>query len=134
MRTGLPGFLLGDDEHSKTGQVQKALSDHGGGRLHGLRDLRESLPDGRNSNVGGGRLVIRVKIIPPPGSDRSKLDERGWVELPDGATLRDALRVARCSPAVAKLLLASVNGERVPFSTRLSDGDVVGFFLLCTGG
>ena len=78
--------------------------------------------------------MIQVKIIPPPGSDRSKLDERGWVELPDGATLRDALRVVRCSPAIAKLLLASVNGERVPFSTRLSDGDVVGFFLLCTGG
>jgi sulfur carrier protein ThiS len=78
--------------------------------------------------------MIRVKIIPPPGSDRSKLDERGWVELPDGATLKDALRVVRCSPAIAKLLLASVNGERVPLSTRLSNGDVVGFFLLCTGG
>jgi len=78
--------------------------------------------------------VIRVKIIPPPGSDRSKLDERGWVELPDGATLRDALRVVRCSPAVAKLLLASVNGERVVLSTQLQEGDVVGFFSLCTGG
>lgn len=78
--------------------------------------------------------MIRVKIIPPPGSDRSKLDERGWAELPDGARLKDALRVVRCSPVVAKLLLASVNGERVPFSTRLSDGDVVGFFMLCTGG
>ncbi len=78
--------------------------------------------------------MIRVKIIPPPGSDRSKLDERGWVELPDGVTLNDALRAVRCSPVVAKLLLASVNGERVPFSTRLSDGDVVGFFMLCTGG
>lgn len=78
--------------------------------------------------------MIRVKIIPPPGSDRSKLDERGWAELPDGATLKDALRFVHCSPVVAKLLLASVNGERVPLSTRLNDGDVVGFFMLCTGG
>lgn len=78
--------------------------------------------------------MIRVKIIPPAGTDRSKLDERGWVELPDGATLHDALRVVRCSPVVAKLLLASVNGERVPFSSRLNNGDVVGFFMLCTGG
>ena len=78
--------------------------------------------------------MIRVKIIPPPGSDRSKLDERGWAELTDGATLNDALRTVRCSPFVAKLLLASVNGERVPFSTRLNNGDVVGFFMLCTGG
>jgi len=78
--------------------------------------------------------MIRVKIIPPPGSDRSRLDERGWVELPDGATLKDALRVVRCNSAVARLLLASVNGERVAFSTRLNDGDVVGFFMICTGG
>jgi len=78
--------------------------------------------------------MIRVKILPPPGSDRSKLDERGWAELPDGATLNDALRAVRCSPVAAKLLLASVNGERVPFSTQLNNGDVVGFFMLCTGG
>jgi len=78
--------------------------------------------------------MIRVKIIPPAGSDRSRLDERGWAELPDGATLRDALRVVRCNPAVAKLLLASVNGERVALSTQLQDGDVIGFFQLCTGG
>lgn len=78
--------------------------------------------------------MIRVKIIPPAGLDRSRLDERGWTELPDGATLRDALRVVRCNPAVAKLLLASVNGERVALTTQLQDGDVIGFFQLCTGG
>lgn len=78
--------------------------------------------------------MIRVKIIPRAGSDRSRLDERGWTELPDGATLRDALRVVRCNPAVAKLLLASVNGERVALTTQLQDGDVIGFFQLCTGG
>ena len=78
--------------------------------------------------------MIRVKIVPPPGSDRSNLDERGWAELPDGATLKDALRVVRCRPAVAKLLLASVNGERVPLSNCLKNGDVIGFFMLCAGG
>ena len=78
--------------------------------------------------------MIRVKIIPPAGSDRSRLDEGGWTEMADGATLRDALRVVRCNPAIAKLLLASVNGERVVLSTQLQDGDVIGFFQLCTGG
>ena len=78
--------------------------------------------------------MIRVKMLPPPGCDRSKIDERGWIDLPDGATLKDALKSVKCSAALAKLLLASVNGERVPFSTVLSDGDVVGFFMLCMGG
>ncbi|MEN6595452.1 MAG: MoaD/ThiS family protein [Clostridiaceae bacterium] len=78
--------------------------------------------------------MIRVKMLPPPGCDRSKIDERGWMQLPDGATLKDALKSVKCSGAIAKLLLASVNGERVPFSTELKDGDVVGFFMLCMGG
>ncbi len=77
---------------------------------------------------------MRVKIFPPYGCDRSCLDERGWAELPEGATLRDALRAVRCSPLVAKLLLASVNGVQVPFDTPLADGDVVGFFMLAAGG
>ncbi|MDD3919596.1 MAG: MoaD/ThiS family protein [Eubacteriales bacterium] len=77
---------------------------------------------------------MRVKIIPPHGCDRSRLDERGWVELPAGATLRDALKVVRCNPLHAKLLLVSINGAREPLNTPLADGDVVGFFMLVTGG
>ena len=48
---------------------------------------------------------MRVKILPPHGSDRSALDERSWAELPAGSTVRDALRLIRCSPLKAKLLL-----------------------------
>lgn len=77
---------------------------------------------------------MRIKIIPPYGCDTGRLDERGWTELDEGATLYDALRAVRCNPLKAKLLLASVNGERVPFKTALKDGDVVGFFSLVTGG
>lgn len=77
---------------------------------------------------------MRVKIIPPYGCDGSALDERGWAELSEGATLRDALRLVRCSPIKAKLLLASINGERKPFNAKLSDGDVIGFFSLISGG
>jgi hypothetical protein len=66
--------------------------------------------------------MIRIKVLPPHGCDRSGIDERGWMELPEGATLRDVLRRIKCSRALAKLLLASVNGERAPFSTVLRDG------------
>lgn len=77
---------------------------------------------------------MRVKIIPPAGSDRSALDERGWAELPEGATVRCALRVVHVNPVKARLLLVSVNGERVPLAAPLHEGDVVGFFSLVTGG
>ena len=77
---------------------------------------------------------MRVKILPPPGCDRSALDERSWAELPEGSRVRDALRLVRCAPLKAKLLLVSVNGERKPLSHELRDGDVVGFFFPVSGG
>ena len=77
---------------------------------------------------------MRVKVLPPHGCDRSALDERSWVELPDGSKVSDVLRLIRCSPVKAKLLLVSVNGERSPIGVELHDGDVVGFFFSATGG
>lgn len=77
---------------------------------------------------------MRVKILPPPGCDRSALDERSWAELPEGSRVRDALRLVRCAPLKAKLLLVSVNGEKKPLSHELHDGDVVGFFFPVSGG
>ena len=77
---------------------------------------------------------MRVKVFPPHGCERSALDERGWAELPEGATVRDVLRLVRCSTLKAKLLLVSVNGERSPLEKELHDGDVVGFFFPVSGG
>jgi len=77
---------------------------------------------------------MKVKILPPHGSDRSLLDERSWAEMEEGSCVRDALRLVRCSPVKARLLLVSVNGERSPLSRELHDGDVVGFFFPVSGG
>ena len=77
---------------------------------------------------------MRIKILPPHGSDRSMLDAASWTELPEGSTVRDALRLVRCSPLKAKLLLVSVNGERSVLDRELEDGDVVGFFFPVSGG
>ncbi|MBQ6315250.1 MAG: MoaD/ThiS family protein [Mogibacterium sp.] len=77
---------------------------------------------------------MKVKIIPPAGSDRSALDARSWAELPEGSTVADALKIIKCSPAKARRLLVRVNGERTPLSRKLHDGDVVGFFSLVSGG
>ena len=78
--------------------------------------------------------MIKVKVFPPLGCDRSALDEKSWIELPDGSIVWDVLKIIKCSPAKAKLLLVSVNGERAKLSRKLSDGDVVGFFSLVSGG
>ena len=77
---------------------------------------------------------MRIKVLPPHGCDRGALDARSWAELPEGSTVRDVLRLVRCSPVKAKLLLVSVNGERSPLTRVLRDGDVVGFFFPVSGG
>ena len=77
---------------------------------------------------------MRVKILPPQGSDRSALDERSWAELPEGSTVRDALRLVHCGPLRARLLLVSVNGERSSLARDLREGDIVGFFFPVSGG
>ena len=77
---------------------------------------------------------MKVKVFPPLGCDRSALDERSWIELAEGSTVSDVLRIIKCNPLKAKLLLVSVNGERARFRHVLHDGDVVGFFALVTGG
>lgn len=77
---------------------------------------------------------MRVKVLPPPGCDRSFLDDRSWAELDEGTKLSELLRMMHCSRLKAKLLLISVNGERASLSTILHDGDVVGFFVPVSGG
>ena len=77
---------------------------------------------------------MKVKIFPPMGCKTDCLDERGWVNLPEGSTVSDVLKAIGCSKLKAKLLLCSLNGERVELNTPLKDGDVVGFFAPVSGG
>ena len=77
---------------------------------------------------------MRVKVLPPPGCDRTVLDERSWMEVPEGADLHYVLKAVKCSTVLAKILLVSVNGERAKLSRKLCDGDVVGFFIPVSGG
>ena len=77
---------------------------------------------------------MRVKICPPLGCDRSALDAKSWADMPEGSTVSDVLKLIKCSPVKAKLLLVSVNGERTKLGHELHDGDVVGFFSPVSGG
>ena len=48
---------------------------------------------------------MKVKIFPPLGCDRSALDSKSWAELPEGSTVGDVLKLIKCNPIKAKLLL-----------------------------
>ena len=77
---------------------------------------------------------MRVKVLPPAGCDRSRLDEKSWMEIPEGSDVEYVLNAISLGKLKAKLLLVSVNGERAKLNQKLNDGDVVGFFMPVTGG
>lgn len=77
---------------------------------------------------------MKVKVLPPIGCDRSRLDEKNWMEIPEGSDVAYVLNEISLGKLKAKILLVSVNGERVKLNHKLNDGDVVGFFGLATGG
>ncbi len=77
---------------------------------------------------------MKVKILPPAGCDRSCLDEKSWMEIPEGVDVNFVLDKISCGKLKAKLLLISVNGERAKLNQKLKDGDIVGFFFPVTGG
>ena len=78
--------------------------------------------------------MIGVKVYAPPWCRLDKLDERGWLELPEGAAMSDVLKAIRLSQPLAHLLRGSINGVVSPPSTKLENGDVIGFFALFSGG
>lgn len=77
---------------------------------------------------------MRIKVFTPLGMKVRHVDERGWTELDEGATLRDLIRRIGIPLPVAKALLVSLNGQKKPLDTPLKNGDVVGFFSLIAGG
>ena len=56
------------------------------------------------------------------------------MEIEEESTAKDVLKIIRLNPIKAKLLLVSVNGERVSLSRKLQDGDVIGFISPVSGG
>lgn len=78
--------------------------------------------------------MIRVRVTAPPGCSRKRLDERGWMELPDGARLSDVLRAIRMPKILARILMVSINGAAATPDTELTNGDSVAFFSIVSGG
>jgi len=78
--------------------------------------------------------MIRVKVYAPSWCNIAALDERGWIDMPEGSTLADVLNQIKMPKFAAKILLAAVNSEKKPMDTVLEDGDMVSFFAMMAGG
>lgn len=77
---------------------------------------------------------MRIRVYAPAFADHGALDEKGFLELPEGAELRDVHRKLKINPLVRPLLLCAVNYKREKPGFKLKDGDVVSFFSVAGGG
>lgn len=77
---------------------------------------------------------MRIKVYLPPYLDGSLLDDNGYIELREGATLRDLFHKLRIPFPVGTVHLCRVNYEKAGLNDRLNDGDIVSFFSFISGG
>ena len=77
---------------------------------------------------------IKVKVYLPPYLDVSRLDESGYVELFEGATLRDLFNILRIPFPLGTVKLCRVNYEKAGLASKLKEGDIVSFFSFISGG
>jgi molybdopterin converting factor small subunit len=75
---------------------------------------------------------VRVRVYAPAYADHGALDEKGFLELPEGAKLRDVYRALKLRPLARIFCL--LNYERAKSGVPLKDGDVVSFFSVVGGG
>lgn len=80
------------------------------------------------------KIIMKVKVYAPAFCSFEDIDEKGCMTLPEGASLNDVYKKLRVPFLLRKLLLASVNYNRVKLRTELKDGDVVSFIAPLAGG
>ena len=77
---------------------------------------------------------MRVKVYLPSFGDRTVLDERNTLALPEGATLGDGLRKLRIPVLLRRLPIVVVNHKRAAPSQVLCEGDTIAFVGYHVGG
>ncbi len=77
---------------------------------------------------------MRIRVYAPPFADHTRIDDDGYVQLPEGKTLDHLLKYLRIPFRRGAVLFLMVNYERAKLSRKLLDGDTVSFISLLAGG
>ncbi|MFZ4616789.1 MAG: MoaD/ThiS family protein [Rectinemataceae bacterium] len=77
---------------------------------------------------------MRIRVYAPPFADFSRIDEEGFLELPEGASLGDLFRALKLPFHHGMVAFCMVNYEKSKLSRILAEGDTVSFISLLAGG
>ncbi len=88
----------------------------------------------REPKFGDNESRMKVKIYASGFCSFEHVDEDGFMNLPEGASLNDVYKKLRVPFLFRKVLFASVNYEHVRLNTKLKDGDIVSLLAPLAGG
>lgn len=77
---------------------------------------------------------MKIEFHGPSMCDFSKMDKNGGIEVPEGTTLRQFMKIVKLPLIWTKVFPFLVNYEKVPYDTVLKDGDIVSAFSPSGGG
>jgi molybdopterin converting factor small subunit len=73
-------------------------------------------------------------VYAPPFASYEHVDPHGYLEIEDGATLKDLFRKLKMPFAFGAVLFCKVNYDKATLDMKLKDGDVVSFYSPLAGG
>ncbi|MCQ2488172.1 MAG: MoaD/ThiS family protein [Clostridia bacterium] len=77
---------------------------------------------------------MKIEFHGPSMCDFSKMDKNGDIEVPEGTTVRQFMKIVKLPLMWTKVFPFLVNYEKVPYDTVLKDGDIVSAFSPTGGG
>ncbi len=77
---------------------------------------------------------MKIEFHGPPMCDFSRMDKNGDIEVPEGTTLKQFLKLVKLPVIWRKVFPVLVNYQKVPMETALNDGDIVSAFSPSGGG
>ncbi len=77
---------------------------------------------------------MKIELYAPPMCDFSKVDSEGYLNLPEGITFGQALKIIKLPFIWRKIFPCLLNYEKAPLSTVLKNGDIISIFTPISGG
>jgi len=77
---------------------------------------------------------MKVKVYAPMFGNTDSLDDNGYLELPEGASLREVYKRLKIPLLLRNSLVCSVNYEPGKVGRKLADGDIISFIGPLSGG
>lgn len=77
---------------------------------------------------------MKVKIYSGIAPNIKGLDDRGYIDIEPGMTVKQVLKKVGCSPIIWRLGLFHVNHKKERVNKVLAEGDIISIYTPAVGG